>query len=88
MTSTRPVLCFVVTKLAQKMANTTKADETIAKHVLRYLKGTIDQKLIFQGSKDEMHLLGYCDADWANVEDRKSINGYAFKLANNGPMIA
>ena len=88
MTSTRPDLCYVVTKLAQSMSNPTKADETMARHVLRYLKGTINQNLIFKRSQDEMYLQGYCDADWANSEDRKSITGYAFQLVSKGPMIS
>ncbi len=88
MTSTRPDLCYVVTRLAQHMSNPTKADETKAKHVLRYLKGTMNQKLIYTGSDDEMHLIGYCDADSANSEDRKSITGYTFQLVSKGAMIS
>ena len=31
--------------------------------------------------KEELKLEGYCDADWGNGEDRKSISGWVFKLA-------
>ena len=39
MTGTRPDLCYIVTKLSQKMSESTQADLSIAEHVLRYLKG-------------------------------------------------
>ena len=87
MTSTMPDLCYVITRLAQRMGNPTRADETMAKHTLRYLKGTIHQNLVFQQSNYNMHLLAYCDADWANSDDRKSITGYTFQLVDKGLMI-
>ena len=53
MTVTRPDLCFVVNKLSQCMVKPvpekpTVTHLTMAKHVLRYLKGTIDYCLIFK----------------------------------------
>lgn len=49
---------------------------------MRYLKATINFKLIF--SRDaEGGITGFCDADWAgNVEDRRSVTGYVFKFQN------
>ena len=41
MTATRPDLCYIVTKLSQKMSEPTVAYLGAAKHVLRYLKGYI-----------------------------------------------
>ena len=70
------------------MANPTKVHETMANHVLCYLKGTMDQKLIFQKSKEEICLFRCCDADWANSLDRKSITGYAFQLVSSGAVIS
>ncbi|CAB3992127.1 Hypothetical predicted protein, partial [Paramuricea clavata] len=60
----------------------------MAKHVLRYLKGTIDNKLTFKKSKEGLSMHGYCDADWGSSEDRKSITGYVFKLSKDGPAIS
>ena len=40
MTGTRPDLCYTVTRLSQNMAKPTQSDLSMAKHVLRYLKGT------------------------------------------------
>ncbi|KAK3797552.1 hypothetical protein RRG08_054582 [Elysia crispata] len=31
---------------------------------------------------------GFCDADWANSEDRKSITGYGFELSTEGSLIS
>ena len=87
MTCTRPDLCYIVTKLSEKLANPTKAHLSIAKHVLRYLKYTIDQKLTFEKSS-ELKLSGYTDSDWASSDDRLSIAGYCYKLSNTGPLIS
>ena len=89
MTTTRPDVCYAVTKLAQHMANPFKVHETMAKHVLRYLKGTIDKELVFcKHTEQNMRLLGYCDADWGNADDRRSITGYCFQLAYGGAAIS
>jgi hypothetical protein len=43
-----------------------------AKHVMRYLKGTIDYGLRY-ASDCEISLQGFIDSDWADsVEDQKS----------------
>ena len=47
MTATRPDLCFVVTKLSQYMSKPTAAHLGLAKHVLKYVKGTRDYGLTF-----------------------------------------
>ena len=80
MTSTRPDLSFIVTKLSQYMSNPTNTHLSMAKHVLCYLKGTTENKVTFKKSKDGLKLFGYCDADWGSSADRKSITGYVFKL--------
>jgi len=88
MSATRPDLCFIVTYLSQYMSKPTSVHMTMAKHVLRYLKGTSDYKLVFRKSDVDMNLTGFCDADWGNSEDRRSITGYGFCLSKNGPLIS
>ena len=90
MTGTRPDLCYIVTKLSQKMSEPTVADLGTAKHVLRYLKGTQDLGLTFTKSLSPLTLLkGFCDSDWgASVEDRQSLTGYNFQLSQHGPLIS
>ena len=46
-TGTRPDLAFTVTRLSQFLTQPTKYHIGAAKHVLRYLKGTRDLKLLF-----------------------------------------
>ena len=88
MVGTRPDLCYVVTKLSQYMSKPTKAHLGLAKHVLRYLKGTMNFGLKFTISNDPLKLTGYCDSDWGSSDDRRSITGYCYKLNNNGPLIS
>ena len=53
-----------------------------AKHVLRYLHGTVGYGLHYSADSD-MHLVGYTDSDWAgSVEDRKITSGCCFSLGS------
>ena len=55
-------------------------DLIAAKHVLRYLKGTIDYGLQYVADC-EFGLVGYTDSDWVgSVTDRKSTSGCCFSL--------
>ena len=89
MICTRPDLSFTVTKLSQHMSKPDIYHMTMAKHALRYVKGTVEEKLIFRKSDEPLTIEGYCDADWASsLEDRKSITGYCFQISPTGPMIS
>ena len=88
MTCTRPDLAWSVTKLSQHLADPTKADLTMVKHVFRYIRGTYDNKLTFRKT-DDLKLVGYTDADWASSKDnRRSTSGYYFALNDSGPALA
>jgi hypothetical protein len=53
-----------------------------SKHVMRYLKGTIDCGLGYDGDHD-FTLSGYTDADWVGtVSDRKSTSGCCSSLGS------
>ena len=53
-----------------------------AKHVMRYLKGTVDYGLCYSGDHD-FRLFGYSDSDWAgSVSDRKRTSGGCFSLGS------
>ena len=54
MTGTRPDLCYIVTILSQNMAKPTESDLSMAKYVLRYLKGTREQGLKFGKSESPL----------------------------------
>lgn len=87
MTCTRPDLCYSVSKLSQFMHKPTYSHLNVAKHILKYLKGTINYSLNFRKSNN-LKLFGFTDSDWATSEDRKSISGFVFKLSNEGPLIS
>ena len=88
MVGTRPDICYAVTKLSQHMSKPTKAHLGLAKDVLRYLKSTINFGLKFSDTNEPLKLNGYCDSDWGNSEDRRSITGYCYQLNENGPLIS
>ena len=88
MTCTRPDLSWVVTKLSQHLSRPCKADWIMLKHVLRYIKGSIDFKLQYSKSLNGLRLFGYSDADWGSSEDRRSTSGYYFSLNENGPAVS
>ena len=89
MICTRPDICWVVTKLSQHLDNPDDADWVMAKHVLRYLKGTLHQKLYYTKSDGDLCLVGVSDSDWgSSVDDRRSTTGYVFMLNPSGPPIS
>ena len=89
MTCTRPDICWVVTKLSQFLVAPMKGHGIALKHVLRYLKGTLDFELCYRKCDDGLKLTGYSDADWASsTDDRLSISWYCFSLNRAGPLIS
>jgi len=79
---TRPDISFAVSRLAQYASNPSPHHIRLAKYVLRYLKGTSDLKLVYDGAQAN-GLYGYTDSDWGNdPDDRRSIGGYVFLLAD------
>ena len=72
LTNTRPDICFVVNTLSQFLVEHRRVHLVAAKHVMRYLKGTLDCGLSYDGDHD-FKLSGYTDSDWAgSVSDKKS----------------
>lgn len=51
------------------------------KHVLHYIKGTLQLSLLYSKDKNCAETItGYVDSDWASDRvDRKSTSGYLFK---------
>lgn len=80
--NTRPDIAVAISILSRKINNPNNDDWTELKRVMKYLKGTKDLKLCV-GSKSELHLKGFADADWAgDLNDRKSTSGFIFKLGD------
>jgi hypothetical protein len=71
--NTRPDICFAVNTLSQFMVEPRRVHWIAAKHVLRYLRGTMEYGLRYVRS-DGVQLQGYIDSNWAgSVVDRKSL---------------
>jgi hypothetical protein len=82
LTNTRPDICFAVNTLSQFLVQPRRVHLVVAKHVMRYLKGTMDYGLSYDGDHD-FTLSGYTDADWAGgIADRKSTSGCCFSLGS------
>jgi hypothetical protein len=80
--NTRPDICFAVNTLSQFMVEPRRVHWVAAKHVLRYLCGTVDYGLDYHRG-DGVRLVGYTDSDWAGcVSDRKSTSGCCFGLGS------
>jgi hypothetical protein len=80
--NTRPDICYAVSALSQFMSQPRQIHWVAAKHVLRYLRGTVGYGLRYASSVD-MRLQGYVDSDWAgSAVDRKSTSGCCFSLGS------
>ena len=81
MLGTRPDIAFAVSCLSRFMANPTAAHIQAVKRVFRYLNGTVDLDLVYQGGLEP--LKGYTDADWGgDLETRRSTSGYLFNVGS------
>jgi hypothetical protein len=81
MLGTRPDIAFAVTKLAQFAANPTRDHLDKALYICRYLVGTQDYRLTYDGAGGE-GLNACTDSDWASdPNNRQSQSGYFVKLA-------
>jgi hypothetical protein len=80
--NTRPKICFAMNTLTHFLVEPRHVHLVAAKHVMRYLKGTIDYGLSYDGDHN-FTLSGYTNADWArSVSDRKSTSGCCFSLGS------
>ena len=80
---TRPDIALAVGQCAQYMSNPGPSHMEAAKHILRYIKGTLHVGLTYGNAAPGMENLmyGYVDADHAAcTDDRKSVAGYALML--------
>uniref|UniRef100_A0A2N9FZ66 Reverse transcriptase Ty1/copia-type domain-containing protein n=1 Tax=Fagus sylvatica TaxID=28930 RepID=A0A2N9FZ66_FAGSY len=82
LTFTRPGISFAVHQVCQFMNAPSDIHFTAAKHVLRYLKGTLDHGLFY--TPGPISLSAFSDADWAgDPNDRRSISGLLVYLGHN-----
>ncbi|RVW95106.1 Retrovirus-related Pol polyprotein from transposon RE1 [Vitis vinifera] len=83
LTFTRPDIVHAVNKACQYFQEPTKADLRVVKHILRYLKGTMEHGIRFF-KQSSLRLTSFCDADWAGCTNiRRSTSGYCIFLGAN-----
>ena len=80
--NTRSDICFAVSTLSQFMCEPRQMHWMVAKHVLRYLRGTVGYGLRYTSSSD-LTLVNYSDSDWdGSVDDRKNTFRCCFNLGS------
>ena len=78
----RPNICFAMNTLSQYLTDPRHVHLTATKHILRYLKGTVDYGLKYDVNQ-KINLEGYVDSDWAgSAIDRKSTSGCFFSMGS------
>ena len=81
-TGTRPNIAFVATRLSRFNNNPTEEHIKYTRYVLRYLKGTKELKIKYDGASDA-GLIRFSDSDWGeNRDDHHSTSGHVFLMAN------
>jgi hypothetical protein len=81
--NTRPDISFAVNSLSQFMVDPRRVHWIVVKHVLRYLRGTVEYGLLYERSGG-VTLAGFTDVDWAGcAEDRKSTSGCCFSIGSS-----
>ncbi|XP_059067522.1 uncharacterized mitochondrial protein AtMg00810-like [Cryptomeria japonica] len=79
--NTRSYICYAVSALSQFMSEPRLIHLVVAKHILRYLRGTIGYGLKYDNV--DLNLHWYIDSDWAgSVTNRKSTSGCCFSLGS------
>ncbi|XP_075099346.1 secreted RxLR effector protein 161-like [Nicotiana tabacum] len=82
MVCTRPDIYQAVSFISRYQTEPGLAHWQEVKRIMRYLKGTIDYAIYYQGGKD-MRIVGCSDADHGgDLDERKSTSGYIFLLSD------
>ena len=82
LTNTRPDICFTVNHLSQFLTDPRHVHLSSTKHILRYLRGTIDYGLKYEANQ-KIKLEGYVNSNWAgSAIDRKSTSGCCFSIGS------
>ncbi|XP_045831624.1 secreted RxLR effector protein 161-like [Trifolium pratense] len=81
--ATRPDLAYSVCLVARFMDRPTEMHVVAIKRIMRYLKGTLTDGIMYNHFTEEMELVGWSDSDYAgDLDDRKSTSGYVFMLGS------
>ena len=82
LTCTRPDILYGVGLVSRYMETPNQTHLNAAKRILRYIKGTLNDGLLYTSS-EEFKLVGYSDSDWGrDLDERKSTTGFTFFMGN------
>ncbi|KAJ3563743.1 hypothetical protein NP233_g8744 [Leucocoprinus birnbaumii] len=82
---TQPDLSYAVNLLSRFSTNTGKAHWEAMKHVMAYIRGTLEYGITYHRGAS-LQPVGFVDSDFANDQDtRRSTNGHIF-FAGGGPV--
>jgi hypothetical protein len=80
--NTRSNISFAMNSLSQFMVDPQRVYWIVVKHVLLYLRGTMEYGLLYERNS-EVRLASFTDVDWAIcVEDRKSTSRCCFNIGS------
>ena len=80
MVCTRPDLSHAVSVVSRFMSKPGKVHWEAVKWIMRYLRGSTDVCLVFEGQKNR-GVVGYVDSDYAgDLDKRRSLTGYIFTV--------
>ena len=83
LTLTRPDISYAMSVVSQFLESPRTQHWTVVLRILRYLKGSPGQGLLYQ-NHGHMKIQGYTDADWAgSAYDRRSTTGYCIFVGGN-----
>lgn len=75
---TRPDITFAVGSVSRYLEKPAEAHVNAVKRILKYVKGTLDMEILFEGGND-LTFCGYSDADYAgDKRTARSTSGYVF----------
>ena len=81
--TTRPDIAYAAGVLARFNSNPGPSHWQAAKHVLRYLKGTMGYKITYQPSDSPEPFITYSNADYGgNSDNGKSTGGYVVRIGS------
>lgn len=84
---TRPDLAYAISHLSRFLAYCDQSHMNALKHIIQYLKGTMDCGILFTSSSraegSSPHVHGYTDSDYGAEKDRKSIYAYLHYVNGN-----
>ena len=80
--NTRLDINFVINYLSQFMVDPQRVHCMAAKHILRYMRGTVEYGLIYE-HRGSVQLAGFTDVNWERgVKDHKSTSSCCFRIGS------